>query len=92
MPIDADVLSERISGDGRVRWQARRSTDRGRLIVVGIVAPSDVPTIIKPLDEPQLRALLEGTPPADAAHWICAQCGTSNTADRRWCQTCSQAI
>ena len=89
--MDADdVLSERLSSDGRVRWQARRSSDRGRLVVVGIVAPSDVPTVIELLDEVQLRALLDGTPP-DAAYWICAQCGANNAADRRWCATCSQA-
>jgi hypothetical protein len=60
-------------------------------VVVGIVAPSDVATIIEPLDEIQLRALLEGAPAVDAAYWICAQCGASHAADRRWCQTCSQA-
>jgi hypothetical protein len=58
--MDRDVLSERMSGDGRVRWQARRSADRGRLEVIGIVAPSDVPTIILPLTEAELLELLVG--------------------------------
>lgn len=91
MTRDMDLLSERTSADGRVVWQARRSSDRGRLIVVGIVAPSDTPTIIEPLNEIQLRDLLEGTPSVSAAPWICAQCGASNAADRRWCSTCSEA-
>ena len=88
---DTDVLSERKSHDGLVTWQARRSPDRGRLEVVGIVAPSDVPVIIEPLDERQLRALLEDPKPAAHEHWICLHCGSSNAADRRWCPTCSTA-
>lgn len=88
---DADVLAERVSPDGRVRWQARRSSDRGRLIVVGVVEPSDSPTVIELLDEVQLRGLLEGEQPADAARWICARCGSSNAVDRRWCPRCSEA-
>ncbi len=54
------VLNERVSRDGKVRWQARRSHDRGRLLVVGIVAPSNTETQVEPLNERALRALLEG--------------------------------
>ncbi len=46
MTTDADVLAERTSADGSVTWQARRSADRGRLIVVGVVRPSDTPTVV----------------------------------------------
>ncbi len=88
---DVMVLAERRSHDGLVTWQARRSGDRGRLEVVGIVAPSDMPTVIEPLNERELRGLLEGAPAADSAHWICARCNSTNAADRRWCQTCSEA-
>ena len=89
-PTDPDVLAERLSPDGRVRWQARRSLDRGRLVVVGVVAPSSEPTLIEPLTEDQLRQLLDGEatePPV----WICARCATRNPLDRRWCGTCSEA-
>jgi hypothetical protein len=54
------VLAERRSADGQVRWQARRSLDRGRLIVVGIVAPSETETHVALLSERELRDLLEG--------------------------------
>ena len=86
------VLAERVSPDGRCRWQARRSSDRGRLVVVGIVEPSDVPTVIEPLSEHQLRALLDGDPPAPAPFWVCARCSSRNAVDRRWCGTCSEAV
>lgn len=56
------VLAERVIGDGRVRWQARRSSDRGRLLVVAVVAPSDTETIVTALTERQLVDLLEGEP------------------------------
>lgn len=52
------VLSERLSRDGRVRWQARRSQDRSRLIVVGVVAPSTTETHVEPLNERELLELL----------------------------------
>jgi hypothetical protein len=59
--LDGDVvLAERVSADGLVRWQARRSADRGRLIVVGVVAPSDTETLVEPLSERELLELLEG--------------------------------
>lgn len=87
----SDVLAERVSPDGRVTWQARRSSDRGRLVVVGVVAPSDTPTVIELLDEVQLRGLLEGEQPADATCWICARCSAKNGSDRRWCSRCSEA-
>jgi hypothetical protein len=59
--LDGDVvLSERVSRNGQVRWQARRSHDRGRLIVVGIVPPSNTETLVEPLNERELRELLEG--------------------------------
>lgn len=54
------VLNERLSADGQVRWQARRSRDRGRLVVVGIVAPSTSETLVEPLNERELLELLEG--------------------------------
>lgn len=54
------ILNERVSADGKVRWQARRSNDRGRLVVVGVVAPSDTETLVEPLNERELRELLEG--------------------------------
>jgi hypothetical protein len=65
MPLNTDrdgnvVLSERLSRDGKVRWQARLSHDRGRLIVVGVVAPSNTETLVEPLDERELLELLEG--------------------------------
>ena len=63
--VPEDVLAERVSADGRVRWQARRSADRGRLIVVGVVAPSATETLVEPLNERQLRDLLEG----EALEW-----------------------
>jgi hypothetical protein len=86
-----EILAERVSSDGRVRWQARRSADRGRLIVVGVVQPSDVPTIVTPLTDEQLRDLLGDVPSEQPDRWICAQCGASNAADRKWCLTCSEA-
>ncbi len=52
------VLNERVSRDGQTRWQARRSHDRGRLIVVGVVAPSDTETLVEPLNERELLELL----------------------------------
>lgn len=50
------ILAERTKGP--VRWQAKISQDRGRLEVVGIVMPSETPTVIEPLSEPELRELL----------------------------------
>ena len=50
------VLASRRKG--AVEWQARISTDRGRLEVVGIVPASVSPTVIEPLDERELRELL----------------------------------
>lgn len=59
--LDGDVvLNERVSRNGQVRWQARRSHDRGRLIVVGVVAPSITEILVEPLNECDLRDLLEG--------------------------------
>lgn len=54
------ILSERVTPDGKVRWQARRSSDRGRLLVVAVVSPSDTETLVAPLTEYELRDLLEG--------------------------------
>lgn len=51
-----DVLASRQKGN--VTWQARISTDRGRLEVVGIVPASFAPTTIEPLTERELRELL----------------------------------
>lgn len=60
--LDGDVvLTERMSRNGQVRWQARRSHDRGRLIVVGVVAPSDRETLVEPLNERELLELLGET-------------------------------
>lgn len=50
------VLASRRKGP--VTWQARISTDRGRLEVVGIVPPSPEPTTIDVLTERELRELL----------------------------------
>ena len=59
--LDGDVvLAERLSRNGQVRWQARRSQDRGRLIVVGVVAASNTETLVEPLNERELLELLEG--------------------------------
>lgn len=55
-PQPGRVLAERRKG--AVTWQARISTDRGRLEVVGLVPASATPTIIEPLTEPELRELL----------------------------------
>jgi hypothetical protein len=84
------VLAERLSRDGRVRWQARISEDRGRLEVVGIVAPSDAATVIEPLSGDELRELLVTTATPDTReHWICLECRTANEPWRRWCRICS---
>ena len=56
--VAGQVLAERRKGD--VLWQARISADRHRLEVVGMVAASAVPTTIEPLNERELRELLEG--------------------------------
>lgn len=82
-----EVLNE-VHRDGVV-WQARRSADRGRLEVVGIVPASSTPVEIEPLTEPQLRALLEGLPTVDDDAWICSHCAAQNAAERRWCASCS---
>lgn len=50
------VLAERRKGT--VTWQARISTDRGRLEVIGVVPASTTPTTIALLLEPELRELL----------------------------------
>ena len=50
------VLAERTKG--AVTWQARISSDRGRLEVVGIVPASATSTTIEVLTEPELRELL----------------------------------
>lgn len=50
------ILAERCKGT--VVWQARISTDRGRLEVVGIVPPSATATIITPLTDHELLELL----------------------------------
>ena len=84
-----EVLSERRSPDGRVVWRAIRSADRGRLRVIGIVAPSLEPTTIDPLNEVELLALLQDTQPT-GTFWICSRCGAHNGNDRRWCVTCSE--
>lgn len=58
--VAGQVLAERWKGP--VLWQARISTDRHRLEVVGIVPPSAKPTTIEPLNERELRELIEGGP------------------------------
>jgi hypothetical protein len=50
------VIASRLKGC--VTWQARISSDRGRLEVVGIVPASTAPTVIEPLTEPELLELL----------------------------------
>jgi hypothetical protein len=51
------VLASRLKGG--VLWIARISDDRGRLEVRGIVGPSDRATEVEPLDERELRELLQ---------------------------------
>lgn len=51
-----EILATRCKNG--VVWQARISTDRGRLEVVGIVPPSATATTIEVLTEPELRELL----------------------------------
>lgn len=84
------VLNQLTSADGRVTWQARVSDDRGRLEVVGIVAPNAEPTTIEPLSDVDLRALLAGAPTDQAEPWLCAECRTLNLPSRRWCRVCSE--
>ena len=88
--VSGVVLSERTSRCGRVTWQARRSADRGRLEVVGIVAPSALPTVIEPLMEVELRELLTGLPSEDIETWTCPECGVVNDRVRQWCRVCSR--
>jgi len=83
------ILAQRVSRDGKVTWQARRSPDRGRLQVVGIVAPSAEPTEIEPLTDAELRELLTSAPPERPERWLCRECGASNEPGRRWCRFCS---
>jgi len=83
------VLAERLSRDGRVRWQARIGEDRGRLEVIGVVEPSTVPTIIEPLTEADLRELLTDAPTERPQSWLCGDCATNNDRARRWCRVCS---
>ncbi len=65
MTLNTDViLAERIAADG-TRWQARRSSDRGRLVVVAIVPASTTETLIHPLTELELLELLEGKPDSE---------------------------
>jgi hypothetical protein len=85
------VLAELIAADG-TKWQARRSPDRGRLQVVAVISPSAEPTIVELLNEPELRALLAEGQQAQAAPWICVECGTTNDRDRRWCRVCSEHV
>ena len=50
------VLNTRRKGS--VTWQARIGTDRDRLEVIGVVAPSTTATEIEPLTEYELLELL----------------------------------
>src|SRR5262245_57421028 len=85
-----NVLNQLTSCDGRVTWQARVSQDRGRLEVVGVVAPSSEPTEIEPLSDVDLRGLLAGAPTArDEQPWVCLECRVLNEPTRRWCRCCS---
>jgi hypothetical protein len=88
--MNLSVLNELVSRDGRVRWQARIGADRGRLEVVGIVAPSATPTEIEPLGDVDLRALLAGSPAEQLEPWLCNECRTLNEPMRQWCRGCSQ--
>jgi hypothetical protein len=56
--VPGSVLAERVKAG--VTWQARISTDRGRLEVIGIVPPSPNPTYVESLTERELLELLEG--------------------------------
>ena len=83
------VIAERKSADGRVTWQARISTDRERLEVVAIVAPSATPTIVQLLSEAELRELLA---PKRDEPWVCQECGTPNAPASCWCRQCSNHL
>lgn len=83
------VLAERRSRDGLVTWQARIGQDRGRLQIVGVVAPSTSPTIIEPLTDAELRELLTPAAVEGPETWTCDECGRVNDRQRRWCSACS---
>lgn len=73
--MSPDVLSElKLAG---VTWQARRSRDRGRLEVVGLVEPSAAVTVITLPTARELRRLLNE--PDDDEH---LEHPTSDTAVR----------
>lgn len=55
-PAPLRVLASRRKGC--VTWQARISSDRGRLEVVGIIPPSASTTTFEPLNERELLELL----------------------------------
>lgn len=59
MPKTDVILAERVAADG-TRWQARRSSDRGRLVVYAVIPPSSAETLVAPLSERELVELLEG--------------------------------
>jgi len=54
--VPGQILAERMKGC--ITWQARISTDRLRLEIVGIVPPSSTPTTIELLSEHELLELL----------------------------------
>jgi len=85
----SNVIAERVSRDGLVRWVARIGADRGRLEVVGIVAPSATSTEIEPLTDDELRELLNASPLDHAEQWLCIECRALNEPWRRWCRICS---
>jgi hypothetical protein len=82
------ILAERTAPDG-IRWQARVSADRARLEVVAIVPASVEPTVVTLLSDRDLRELLAEGAEQNEHTWVCIECGTANSRDRRWCALCS---
>jgi len=87
------VLAERPSRDPRVVWQARISSDRGRLEVVCVIDLASETIVVPALSDHELRQLLATVPsdqPACEQQWVCGECGRANSRARAWCQWCSQ--
>jgi hypothetical protein len=62
------VLRELVRHD--IRWQARRSEDRGRLEVVAVVPASATATVVQLLSEAELRE------PNEAGRRWCRVCSS----------------
>lgn len=67
--IESVVLARRRVSD-RVTWEARRSTDRGRLEVVAVVSARGPEQVeVQMLSEAELKALLGETAATDDQQW-----------------------